>query len=433
MTLLNTMKGRYAFAAVFCALCLIETLCFTYFKLIPGIGKYNSLLYFIVGVCISALAVAFAFSKYSYTAIQVAEGKQRWLAKAIPVVALSIFLAILYIQFGQKLFVLWPINYRDADMLPLIKAGCERFLVGADVYAPVQEIWWGEQMPYLPAMWLPFVPAVWLGLDLRWTSLVLSLLAYLILFATLLRLRNTNYWIATVALGLAFFLQTRFYTWEQETYFGLSEEAAPAFFYIILMLAFMWRKYWLIGIVLALCTLSRYAILPFVPFFFLWLLVDKNYKGFVTALSAYIIVVLVVFVPFLIQRPEHFLNPPPGYVNGEKYFWPTELVNNRYNTKLGIAFFIGYEPSILQYARMFLVVATGTWSCIWVFLYYRYKQQLQKNKGLWLMIGLKVLLVLFYNFLNLPYDYLFIIPTIVSYPLIVAIISRISFDNIKTT
>lgn len=432
MLLFNTSKGRLAFVIILCSLCIVETLCFSYFKLFPSIGKFNSLLYFISGAGICVLSIAFAFNNTNDEE-QIGSNKNIWLPKAIPTLGIVIFLSVLYIQFGQSLFPSWPINYRDADMLPLIQKGCERLLVGEDVYAPVTEIWGGEQMPYLPAMWMPFVPSVWLGADLRWTSLAVSLIAYIILFAFTLRLRTVNFVAALLTLSLVFFMQTKFYTWEQYTFFGLSEEAVPAFFYVLLMLAFMLRNYWFIGIFMALCTLSRYALIPLIPFFFLWLLVDKNYKGFVSALFAYIAVIVILFVPFLVQRPEHFLNTPPGYINGEKYFWPTELADNSHKTNLGLAYFIGYKPAILQHARHFLILITGAWASTWLLLYYKYKQQLQNNKGIWLMAGLKTLLVLFYNFINLPYDYLFIVPTLATYPLLVAILRRVNLTNLKTT
>jgi len=336
-------------------------------------------------------------------------------------------------MFGSNYFVARPITYHEADMLPLIKTGCERFLMGEDVYAPVKEIWGGEQMPYLPGMWLPYVPAIWLGADMRWTNIVLNLLGNVIILVFIFQLFKRNYLIGVVSFSVMFYALTMYYTVVDRDFFAITEEAVPAFFYLLLMFGFMHKNNWLIAFALAMCTLSRYALIPFIPFFFLWLLIDKNYKDFWRISLGYALIILVVFViPFLSKRPEYFLHPPPGYINGEKYFWPNILTAPENKSNLGLAFFIGYKPAILQYLRPGMLLLAGLWSAIWVLLYYKYKAVISNNKGLWILIGLKGALLLFYNFLNLPYSYLFVVPTIVSYPLLLSCLQATNFNSLKT-
>ncbi|MBW2261408.1 MAG: hypothetical protein JRG91_05480 [Deltaproteobacteria bacterium] len=62
------------------------------------------------------------------------------------------------------------------DMLPLVQYACGAALEGRNPYAILY--WANHDLPLtsLPVMWPSYLPAVWLGIDLRWTSILATVL-----------------------------------------------------------------------------------------------------------------------------------------------------------------------------------------------------------------------------------------------------------------
>jgi DMSO/TMAO reductase YedYZ heme-binding membrane subunit len=79
-----------------------------------------------------------------------------------------------------------------------------------------------------------------------------------------------------------------------------------------------------------------------------------------------------------------------------------------------------------------MLALVAAFSAAWLGIYYFYKERLVANKEIWLMAGFKMALLLFYNLISMPFSYLFVIPTIISYPLLLAIITKTDFTKNKT-
>ena len=70
--------------------------------------------------------------------------------------ALSVLLMfVIGLPFVASLYDNHPIDYKIADMLPIMDIMVERFMSGENPYKIIPEIWGGMQPIYLPAMWLP--------------------------------------------------------------------------------------------------------------------------------------------------------------------------------------------------------------------------------------------------------------------------------------
>src|SRR5206468_10379966 len=65
-----------------------------------------------------------------------------------------------------------PLQIEYADMLPIMKVMCRRFINGEwrQVYQPIPEIWHGIQPIYLPALWMPFTTSLIFHFDMRWIT-----------------------------------------------------------------------------------------------------------------------------------------------------------------------------------------------------------------------------------------------------------------------
>lgn len=432
----NSRFGNLFFVVLFSIFCIVETLCFTYFKKLPLFAEANALIYFICGVLISVGTLFFTCN----TAPDNTKNKENvflW-PQVILASAVVIFCGILYYKFGLAAYTRVPISYKGADMLPLIGRACNRFLLGLDVYAnPINEpgFWPNSYIPYLPAMWLPFLPATISSIDIRWTTLAASLIGYILLLIFVVKLPLKKAVIAFPVYFTLFFLLTKFFTWEDpDNYFILTQEAVPGLIYLLLFIALMLNKDWFIAIMLALCTLSRYSVVLFIPVYVLWLLLDKNYRSLWRFVMIYTGIILCLFVfPFFLKRPAYFLNITAGYQKFEQGFWFGHIDGHIPKGNLGLAYFIGYDVPVLSMLKLTTLALTGLVSAAWLFAYHRYRSNIAANKNIWLMAGFKLALVLFYNFISMPYQYLFIVPTIVSYPLLLAVINRTNFKAIKQT
>ncbi len=157
------------------ALAIVETLCFTYLRKFDDLRVFNAVLYFVcgLGICVFSLLSAVKTTQETTTCTKLKPFAMG--IKYVGIIAFFIFICFLFIDYGNRIFEKHPISYLEADMLTLIKIACERLIHGQEVYKPVKEVWGGELIPYLPAMWSPFLPSVLMDIDIRWTSLILSI------------------------------------------------------------------------------------------------------------------------------------------------------------------------------------------------------------------------------------------------------------------
>ena len=115
----------------------------------------------------------------------------RW----IPLILLLI-LVLWVVPSFYKIYISNALDYTHADMLPVIRVMCNRWLQHEYVYSVISDFWNGTTPIYLPAMWMPFIPATLFSFDLRWITLGLMCIGIIFIF-----LRKNNSWIA-----LLFFL-----------------------------------------------------------------------------------------------------------------------------------------------------------------------------------------------------------------------------------
>ncbi len=216
------------------------------------------------------------------------------------------------------------------------------------------------------------------------------------------------------------FMMVKFYTWEDETYYRFTEEAIPAFFYFILFFALMYQNAWLTGVAITLCVLSRFSIVSFLPFFFLWLLLNKDFKRFAkTSVISFGLLLVMFIIPFFIHSPQFFLGIPTRYAANLEAVWRNYDYDLKSISTLGLAYVFGYSHlTLMSIVSLILQIALP---CAWLWLFFFLKKKHVINNGLWAMAGLKLSLLIFYNFIAMPYIYLFVVPTLVSYPLLLAV------------
>ncbi|MEP7320542.1 MAG: hypothetical protein ABI761_01440 [Saprospiraceae bacterium] len=136
---------------------------------------------------------------------------------------------------------------------------CKRWLNFQPVYQSIPEIW-GDTIPaYLPAMWMPFIPSVLFSFDPRWITIGLTLLA--ILLFLLKKKSSPLSWLIFIPLGLWF----DFLLHHRNETFRMTQEGLVYFYFICMVLTIYYELPRLIGLMTALCLLSRYGLIFFLP------------------------------------------------------------------------------------------------------------------------------------------------------------------------
>ncbi|MBS1596876.1 MAG: hypothetical protein JST75_01530 [Bacteroidetes bacterium] len=383
----------------------IETICVTWGLKIASYSSVVSIIYFIGGISIPMLvilippaeksriqpAVANKFSKYF-----------KWLA----------FVAMMVMAYitSRYWFDLIPIDIDYADMLPVIKVMNERLIDGQwkHVYDTIPEIWNGTKPVYLPAMWIPFSPAVLFNFDLRWITVACLLFAFSIfLFKLNFNKKNIEPFVALIIAVILFW-----WLFAEDDMHGvltMSEEGVVIIYYAFLALAIFSGNIFLIAIATSLCMLSRYALIGWVPAFIFYLLLNKKKKETLIFIGTGFLCFLFLFIiPFGWNAFTELLALPAKYIDFAGRVWNDS--REVFWLSLGFAKFFG--PGKTALLHDLLIILTFTVPLLFVGVcYYRNKKKKLHNIPI---ATLKISLVIFFNFIDVPYLYLFYTSSFVS-------------------
>ena len=375
----------------------LQVLSCTFFLKIQGFQEINSLLFFVTGLLISFSILKlplFVFSRknfFNYNSI-------RSLFIAIPFLTASFY-------FAEKIMLSTSIQIEYADMLPIMHVMVDRFLHGdfSAVYKPISEIWNGIQPIYLPAMWLPFVFSSILNVDMRWIPLICIWASVLV---CLYRLPYLGNWKCIIFLLGIISLMVWFHFEKTNNVIRLTEEGIVYFYYVLATLALIRKRPILLGISCALCMMSRYSMIGWIPFSIAYLIYSKNYQFLWRYLISFLSVLFLLLIPFgfkplLLHLTQHRL-----YIQQAERVWQE---SPQYFTKsLGMAKFFGIRGVRLNHA----ILTIGTFVLPGIFFLYIKNKQIPFNLVLLSCFVLSI--TFFYNFIDVSYLYLFYIPVFIN-------------------
>jgi hypothetical protein len=422
-----TSRYRYYTISILLAITvLVETLCYTYVQQEGAFYYYSSsVVYFLSGIAVCLLPLFYKKTPNEFTGLV-----SGWTKFAGPVFILFIaILALYHIISLSALYKVFPVDKHLADMIPTMQIACKRILHGQKVYAPVPEINPTAVVPYFPLMWGAFLPSEIFGFDPRWTT-VAALFAGIFLIA--LRFAKPRLHIPLLPLiisGVSLFLLLNFFLVHYHNFWGLTEEALVAGYYLFLGFCLLRKNYWLTGIALACCVLSRYSLAFWIPVYFGYVFLTQKRSDFFKLLIAFGALVLGLFIiPFFAADPAYFLKAQSKYESSFGWFWTEfHLVQNTYYSVGLYKFF-----TIDQIPLMMKLYTTTSFLAPLVFLLVGYR--LQKKYGSderYLAIGsLQINLVFFYNFFPGAYFYLFFPLTILSYAALFDFLARPTGDEV---
>lgn len=386
---------------------VLETLCVTYALYVPWLVAVASVLYTVSGVVI---AYALLFTKPatqansdSFFNNKTSLNHYRW------VIMLAALLVMCYFAIHQMADE--PLHYETADMLPIIRIMCQRFLSGnwSQVYAPIPEIWHGTVPIYLPAMWLPFSLPELFNIDLRWLTVAVFFIV-LGVFLWRVPFKQKNSWLLCVC---AFLLSWWLFAEEKSGLLTYTEEGIVVFYYVLLTLVLLRKKQniWLLGICTSLCVLSRYALIGWLPAMALYFVWRKEWKDlFRFAVTGVIVFLLLVLLPFGSSVMHSMIGLPGAYIDFTRRVWNDSP--EVFSTSLGWAKFFGpTKIAQLHYLLIALAFCVPLIAMVAAFLAHRkYKFPIQNLP----LAIFKLSLVVFFSFIDVPYLYLFYTSSFVS-------------------
>ena len=382
-------------------LVLLEVLCHAVMINAWG-ASFTSVIYLMTGLAIPLLAFQYLSSrKTSHEASNLSQ---------VRFYSIIVFLTVAFmlIHYAKLLFAANPLDYRIADMLPVIEIMSERFINGEEVYAPIPEIWEGIQPIYLPAFWLPYSLAKFIEVDLRWISVLFMICTLMVIFLKIYcenvdsRAPILFTLISTVLLCISILIL-------DERMILRTQEPVAFFYYVLLGYGLMKEKWQLTGVAIALCLLSRFMIAPWVVVFLIFLILQQRIREtFQISIPSMALIIFLLLLTGAADRINLFLTLDDHYLyaiqsDPEKYI-PTISSN------LGIAKFFQMEDLNVLHLALKISSFVIPFTAFLLYLIYRPSVRI----GLYSLLVLKLSLVFFLNLLIIPYDYLFYTSTFCS-------------------
>lgn len=402
----KSIKSKIPYILV--VLLLLETFCITYALDVGTIIPLATFIY-----TISGLAISFLLLKIKGPGLTIKTINLEWSENKTYKILIAFAVLVIMVYFTRNIITNNPLSFYDADMLPIMKTMSSRFLSGnfSEVYDPIAEIWNGIQPIYLPAMWGPFTISELLQIDPRWIT-TFAVYFSIVIFIFIWKPLNPKI-VSTcllVGFGLLF--------WRLETdpihnFFRLSEEGVIVFYYCLLVVSLYTENYLLIGITSALCMLSRFFIVGWMPALLVHLLLKNPRKKqvfqfLVASLSMFI---LMVIIPFGWKPVQIALELPIKYIEHAEKVWGQNP--EFFSNSMGMAKFFGLSNLPLQ--QILLMVSTIILPTCFVIIAKLMNSKWNIENNMIPIASLKLTLVMALTFISVPYQYLFFTSSFVSF------------------
>jgi hypothetical protein len=274
--------------------------------------------------------------------------------------------------------------------------------------------------------WLPYLITEWLHKDYRWIP-TLSLLAVCGYF--FMRTRMAPGWWGLTLPVWPLVAWCACILNDNNSYIFCVEGLIAAY-YFFTAVSITGRSIWPFAVGVALCLLSRYSIIFWVPLAFALLLMAGQRKNAWTMVLVSVAIFMVGYWwPFLRTDGSIFLNGYRYHTHAALGEWQRDLAihNGSANLRNGLGFtsfalalLPGTIENVLTTYRIFhFVLCGGTVIALGAYFYRHRHIPVQQ----YMLFSFKVYLTVFYAFIQIPYKYLFLVPLMVSCALLGSIFS----------
>jgi len=313
----------------------------------------------------------------------------------------------------RKNFVAFRDFQNYSDVIPQAITLYDRFVHGQFPYHPISFGAYSLDPIYFPFHWLPvFFSRLW-PLDVRWTGW-----GIFVLIAGLYGWKIKSLTSQKAALAIALICPSlvlwAYIVWTKAE-LSVTFEIVIGAYYLLLGAGLITKNYWLIGIGIVCCLLSRFTLVFWLPFFAFLLRKDVGLKKSVLFWSLVLVALLgFFFVPFYFKDPQFIVRGMAHYVNATIGDWmgsgnpPVSWTQENgisiapiFNAILSGE--IPYKVHITQLIQSIVMILTLV-AAFWV--YKKWSKQISTH--LFMLLSLDVFLLMYYFFAPLTYrSYLF--------------------------
>ncbi|MFC2114329.1 hypothetical protein ACFLRI_03170 [Bacteroidota bacterium] len=315
-----------------------------------------------------------------------------------------------------------PFDFPSSEVTTAIEVMSKRFLNSEFPYSLITEYGHNLTPTYLPFQWLPFTISSYFNFDHRYVVFAIWLISILLFTYSISKAKATL--VTKLILICIPFITLIIFMLEIPTMFGVTIELLPSAYYIILTLTLLNSSLIIRSIGILLPLLSRFSFLFWLPFYFLLsFFTEKKYKSVITGVYVLILVGLFYLIPFLSKDPEIFSRGYDYYTKAALDEWHPHTWQNENDKPFQLFRGIGFASWFYQSGKgtvehrlelarkthMILTILTALAMGL-LYLYFRRKVP----DRLYLLLSLKIYLVVFYAFIQVPYIYLQLVPIFVS-------------------
>jgi hypothetical protein len=408
-------KSRNSFVIIYSLLVLLEVLFVLYFNKGTFAQQTNSAGLFLTSVFTGVFTIGWFYNKPLTPELTSSSSRNRtWLLLAIWASGLVLAGLVLVSIFHNN-----PIDAKTSDIIPTLQVATQRFLLGEMPYKTISK--WGYELPltYLPLQWGPYMFAEVLDFDYRWVALgILALAGDIVVYRA--RVANHRFvFIVPLFLSLALLAIYQF----NDSILIVTIEIMVAGYYMLMIAGVVSNHAVLRGVVLALCLLSRYSLMLWLP---LWFAVELLNAGgrkklAITVLTVVAVVLVLYVLPFLSKDPSIFIKGYKYYTQAALGEWqhlddqgrPAHLYAGNGFAYLFFERFANL-PLLdrihkLQKTHLLACLGSSVLMMIWYFL-----NRQKIDRRIFLMGSFKIYLAVFLSLIQVPYSYLMITGVFVS-------------------
>ncbi len=403
-------------------LCAIELLFITYWQNIAG--PYLSPLLFLI----ASLGIGFTYLKLTTTPATAIPVNSQINPKAIFAAQLVIYGILSYLVIKTLKTIWWWDMTQDSgidksDIIQQITVLVTRFLGHQQPYAIIHFKEYDLYPTYMPFQWMPYILTELAHKDYRWVpaiALWLSGTYFFIKNCSPLKLNMPP--LAAILIPVWPLIVWYTAIMHFNPMFKLTVEGLIAAYYLFVATSISNKKGVWLGIGIALCLLSRYSIILWVPLCLLaYAIAGQRKKALITSSIILLFIFILYWFPFMRKDPAIFLNGYHYHSTAALLEWQRDIqmLHSKFYLMNGLGFTswalkllpgdLKHIISAYQAIHLSLCLLTVT-----SLLVYYWRRKATVSLNVFLLFSFKVYLAVFYAFIQIPYKYLYLVPVIIS-------------------